>query len=472
MRLVEAALAQLTPAIGFRAGDEQQRGLHLLLDAAADDPERHDDDRPADEHGHRVAHGKARDRRDQAVRPVNRGASPGSRTTAPPPCPPHAAPSDACAASVSLPRGGKRRRIAARPWRPRARACGMRRSSNCSTGSTSSSRSRARRSTSWRARSSTVEWPGAPPCSRRATSATPATSCDSGRVKVMRRLADGQRDHARAGRAGRVVGELALLEGDRRSASMETVEPTTRGRDLGRRSDGDPARRSPRPRSAWRCTSPRCCGRRTTGSSTRRRRPSTAASSRRCSRRSRHGRPSSPGERGRRARRHDVGSRPAGRRPEGCGGARAPPAGERGHPQHDAAAASSSIPPPPSGGTWPEWPPGDPGRPGRARAELRGTARAAALLCVLFAVLVGADRAAAQLSADVTPDQGMTVMAALDRTHPVARRPAADRAQLRAPARNALRRSGARAAVQQLAGAARAPARRPARSASAARRRS
>ena len=49
----------------------------------------------------------------------------------------------------------------------------------------------------------------------------------SGRVKVMRRLADGQRITLAQFGHGGVVGELALLEGDRRSASMETVEPTT-----------------------------------------------------------------------------------------------------------------------------------------------------------------------------------------------------------------------------------------------------
>jgi CRP/FNR family cyclic AMP-dependent transcriptional regulator len=50
---------------------------------------------------------------------------------------------------------------------------------------------------------------------------------DSGRVKVMRRLADGQPiTLAQVGHGG-VVGEMALFAGDRRSASMETVEPTT-----------------------------------------------------------------------------------------------------------------------------------------------------------------------------------------------------------------------------------------------------
>jgi len=49
----------------------------------------------------------------------------------------------------------------------------------------------------------------------------------SGRVKVMRRLADGQPiTLAQVGRGG-VVGELALFAGDRRSASVETIEPTT-----------------------------------------------------------------------------------------------------------------------------------------------------------------------------------------------------------------------------------------------------
>ena len=50
---------------------------------------------------------------------------------------------------------------------------------------------------------------------------------DSGRVKVTRRLADGQPiTLAQAGHCA-VVGELALFAGDRRSASMETIEPTT-----------------------------------------------------------------------------------------------------------------------------------------------------------------------------------------------------------------------------------------------------
>lgn len=50
---------------------------------------------------------------------------------------------------------------------------------------------------------------------------------DRGSVKVMRRLGDGQRiTLAHIGEGG-VVGELALFSGDRRSASMEVVEPTT-----------------------------------------------------------------------------------------------------------------------------------------------------------------------------------------------------------------------------------------------------
>jgi CRP/FNR family transcriptional regulator len=50
---------------------------------------------------------------------------------------------------------------------------------------------------------------------------------ENGRVKVTRRLADGQPiTLAQVGHCG-VVGELALLAGDRRSASMETIEPTT-----------------------------------------------------------------------------------------------------------------------------------------------------------------------------------------------------------------------------------------------------
>jgi CRP/FNR family cyclic AMP-dependent transcriptional regulator len=49
----------------------------------------------------------------------------------------------------------------------------------------------------------------------------------SGRAKVMRRLADGQRITLAQVTRGGVVGELALFAGDRRSASMEVVEPTT-----------------------------------------------------------------------------------------------------------------------------------------------------------------------------------------------------------------------------------------------------
>ena len=50
---------------------------------------------------------------------------------------------------------------------------------------------------------------------------------ERGGVKVMRRLGDGQRiTLAHVGEGG-VVGELALFAGDRRSASMEVVEPTT-----------------------------------------------------------------------------------------------------------------------------------------------------------------------------------------------------------------------------------------------------
>ncbi len=50
---------------------------------------------------------------------------------------------------------------------------------------------------------------------------------DTGRVKVMRRLADGQPITLAQIAHGGVVGELALFAGDRRAASMETVEPTT-----------------------------------------------------------------------------------------------------------------------------------------------------------------------------------------------------------------------------------------------------
>lgn len=49
---------------------------------------------------------------------------------------------------------------------------------------------------------------------------------ERGGVKVMRRLADGQRITLAHVGPGGVVGELALFAGDRRSASMEVVEPT------------------------------------------------------------------------------------------------------------------------------------------------------------------------------------------------------------------------------------------------------
>ncbi len=50
---------------------------------------------------------------------------------------------------------------------------------------------------------------------------------DSGRVKVVRRLTDGQPiTLAQIGHGG-VVGELALFAGDRRAATMEALEPTT-----------------------------------------------------------------------------------------------------------------------------------------------------------------------------------------------------------------------------------------------------
>lgn len=50
---------------------------------------------------------------------------------------------------------------------------------------------------------------------------------DDGRAKIMRRLPDGQLiTLAQVGR-GDVVGELALLGGDHRSASMQTIEATT-----------------------------------------------------------------------------------------------------------------------------------------------------------------------------------------------------------------------------------------------------
>lgn len=49
---------------------------------------------------------------------------------------------------------------------------------------------------------------------------------ERGGVKVMRRLADGQRITLAHVGPGGVVGELALFAGDRRSATMEAVEPT------------------------------------------------------------------------------------------------------------------------------------------------------------------------------------------------------------------------------------------------------
>ena len=50
---------------------------------------------------------------------------------------------------------------------------------------------------------------------------------ESGRVKVMRRLVDGQPITLASIEHGGVVGELALFAGDRRAATMETVEATT-----------------------------------------------------------------------------------------------------------------------------------------------------------------------------------------------------------------------------------------------------
>jgi len=50
---------------------------------------------------------------------------------------------------------------------------------------------------------------------------------ERGRVKVVRRLADGQPITLAQIGPGGVVGELALFAGDHRSASMQTVEPTT-----------------------------------------------------------------------------------------------------------------------------------------------------------------------------------------------------------------------------------------------------
>ena len=50
---------------------------------------------------------------------------------------------------------------------------------------------------------------------------------DTGRAKIMRRLADGQLITLTQVGHGGVVGELALLGDDRRSASMQAIEPTT-----------------------------------------------------------------------------------------------------------------------------------------------------------------------------------------------------------------------------------------------------
>ena len=50
---------------------------------------------------------------------------------------------------------------------------------------------------------------------------------NSGRVKIMRRLADGQPIALAQLGQGAIVGELALFTSDPRSATMQTVEPTT-----------------------------------------------------------------------------------------------------------------------------------------------------------------------------------------------------------------------------------------------------
>jgi hypothetical protein len=76
--LVEAPFAQITPIGGLRAGDEQQRGLHLVLDVPADEPESHDDDGPAHEHRHGVPNGEAGDRRDQPSGLAIRCSMPGA----------------------------------------------------------------------------------------------------------------------------------------------------------------------------------------------------------------------------------------------------------------------------------------------------------------------------------------------------------------------------------------------------------
>ena len=82
-RLVEAALAHVAPVDRLRAGDEQQRRLHLVLDAPADQPERRDDEHPADEHRHGVPNREAGDRGDQPSSLASRRSVPGA-TDVPP----------------------------------------------------------------------------------------------------------------------------------------------------------------------------------------------------------------------------------------------------------------------------------------------------------------------------------------------------------------------------------------------------
>ena len=71
-RLVEAALAHVPPVRGLGAVDEEQRGLHLVLDAPADQSKGQDDDRPAHKHEDGVAYGEASQRGDQPISTLTR----------------------------------------------------------------------------------------------------------------------------------------------------------------------------------------------------------------------------------------------------------------------------------------------------------------------------------------------------------------------------------------------------------------
>ena len=73
----------------------------------------------------------------------------------------------------------------------------------------------------------TVSWPAGTTVFEEGDRGDVCYVIHNGRVKVTRRLVDGQPIAlAHIGQGG-VVGELALFAADRRSASMETVEPTT-----------------------------------------------------------------------------------------------------------------------------------------------------------------------------------------------------------------------------------------------------